>query len=122
MSGNQERVLYGGEMLTTNNRMELMAAIRGLEALTRSCTVVLVTDSKYVINGITQWMSGWKRNDWRTASKLPVKNADLWRRLDDITQKHTIDWQWVKGHSGDLYNDRADALANRGIDERLESE
>ncbi len=121
VGGAREKTLHGGEAQTTNNRMELMAAIQGLGGLTKSCRVVLTTDSKYVINGVTQWMLSWKRNGWRTASKKPVKNIDLWRRLDELAQKHTIEWQWVKGHSGHSYNERADALANLGIDE-LESD
>ncbi len=113
----REKTLHGGEAQTTNNRMELMAAIRGLGALTKSCKVILTTDSKYVLNGATQWLVGWKQNGWRTANKQAVKNIDLWQQLDDIAQKHTIQWRWVKGHSGHGYNERADALANLGIDE-----
>jgi len=109
--------MYGGEPETTNNRMELMAAIRGLETLTKPCQVVLTTDSRYVMDGITSWMANWKKRGWKTASKQPVKNVDLWQRLDAAAQPHTIDWQWVKGHSGHPENERADALANRGIDE-----
>jgi ribonuclease HI len=117
VSSAREKTLHGGEAQTTNNRMELMAAIRGLRALTKSCSVVLTTDSKYVLNGATQWLAGWKQNGWRTANKKPVKNIDLWQQLDDVTQSHTIQWRWVKGHSGHDYNERADALANLGIDE-----
>ena len=115
--GNHEKELYGGEMLTTNNRMELMAAIRGLESLTRPCSVRLTTDSNYVKDGITEWMPNWKKRGWKTAAKKPVKNVDLWRRLDDAVQPHQVSWHWVKGHSGHPENERADELANRGIDE-----
>ena len=114
-----EKELYGAEAATTNNRMELMAAIQGLEALTEARRVVLVTDSQYLKNGITQWLANWKRKGWRTASKQPVKNVDLWQRLDEIAGRHEIDWQWVKAHSGHAENERADQLANRGIDELL---
>ena len=108
--------LHGGDPNTTNNRMELMAAIRALETLNKPCSVRLNTDSKYVMKGITEWMINWKKRDWKTASRTAVKNEDLWRRLDDAIQRHTIEWAWVKGHSGDKDNDRADALANLGID------
>lgn len=118
--GTTEKTLCGGEADTTNNRMELMAAIMALEALTKPCQVVLTTDSRYVMDGITQWMANWKKRGWKTASKQPVKNADLWRRLDAACSKHTIEWQWVKGHSGHPENEKADALANRGIDELLQ--
>ena len=118
--GSTEKTLSGGEPDTTNNRMELMAAIMALEALTQPCHVVLTTDSRYVMDGITQWMANWKKRGWKTASKQPVKNADLWRRLDAACSKHTIEWQWVKGHSGHPENEKADALANRGIDELLQ--
>lgn len=114
--GDRERELYGGEPLTTNNRMELTAVIRGLEALKRRCRVRVVTDSQYVRNGITQWIHNWKRNGWRTAGRQPVKNAELWRHLDDLVQVHEVEWEWVKGHSGHPENERADMLANRGID------
>ena len=114
--GDKEKELFGGEPETTNNRMELMAAIVALETLNAPCQVVLTTDSKYVMDGITQWMANWKKRGWKTASKQPVKNVDLWR-LDAAVQRHEIDWQWVKGHSGHPGNERADALANRGIDE-----
>lgn len=113
----KEKEMHGGEPETTNNRMELMAAIAGLEALRQPCEVVLTTDSRYVMDGVTQWMPNWKRRGWKTASKQPVKNVDLWKRLDAATQPHDIDWQWVKGHSGHPGNERADALANKGIDE-----
>ncbi len=115
-----ERVLSGAEAHTTNNRMELLAAIRGLEALKRGCKVRLVTDSQYVRNGITDWMAKWKRNNWRTASRTPVKNADLWQRLDAAARRHDIDWIWVRGHSGHPENERADALARAAIDAMLD--
>jgi ribonuclease HI len=108
--------LYGGEQQTTNNRMELMAAIQGLDSLTRECNVQLYTDSKYVLQGITEWMPSWKKRGWKTAARKPVKNEDLWRMLDAAIQEHEIDWLWVKGHSGDEGNERADTLANLGID------
>lgn len=113
----KEKTLYGGEKETTNNRMELMAAIRGLEALQKSCQVSLTTDSQYVKNGITQWMKGWKSRGWKTADKKPVKNKDLWERLDGIVAKHQVEWHWVRGHTGHPENERADQLANQGIDE-----
>ena len=108
--------LHGGEHDTTNNRMELMAAICALEALKKPCVVHLYIDSKYVLDGITKWMVNWKKAGWKTAAKKPVKNEDLWRRLDLAIQMHTIDWRWVKGHSGNQGNERADALANLGVD------
>jgi ribonuclease HI len=112
----QEKELYGGEPAnTTNNRMELMAAIQALESLTRSATVRLHTDSAYLRNGITKWLPVWKRNGWKTADKRPVKNADLWQRLDAAADRHDVDWRWVKGHAGTAGNERADALANRGM-------
>ena len=110
-----EKELHGGEPATTNNRMELMAAIRALESLTRPSVVRLHTDSSYLRNGITSWLAGWKRNGWKTAARQPVKNADLWRRLDAAAKKHTVEWLWVKGHAGVPGNERADALANRGM-------
>lgn len=113
----QEKTLSGGEALTTNNRMELMAAIAGLEALTRPCEVVITTDSQYVRQGITEWLANWKRRGWKTADRRPVKNVDLWQRLDAAAAPHRIDWQWVRGHSGHVENERADALANQAIDE-----
>ena len=116
-SKGKERELCGGEAHTTNNRMELMAAISALETLTRPCKVRLHTDSKYVLQGITEWLPGWKQRGWKTASKQPVKNDDLWRRLDAATNRHQIEWIWVKGHSGHDGNERADELANRGIEE-----
>jgi ribonuclease HI len=113
-----ERELYGGEALgTTNNRMELMAAIQALESLTRPVAVRLHTDSAYLRNGITQWLPTWKRNGWMTAGKQPVKNADLWRRLETAVERHQVDWLWVKGHAGNPGNERADALANGGMAE-----
>jgi ribonuclease HI len=108
--------LYGGNKDTTNNRMELMAAIQALEALTKPCSVQLNSDSSYVLKGITEWMPNWKKRGWKTAAKHPVKNVDLWQRLDAAIAPHDIEWKWVKGHSGDKGNDRADALANLGID------
>ena len=115
--GKVEKELYGGAPQTTNNQMELTAVIRALEALKEPCDVTLYTDSKYVIDGITQWIHGWKRNGWRTASKQPVKNGEIWQQLDKAAARHTIQWKWVKGHSGHPENERADQLANRGIDE-----
>ncbi|HET9352318.1 MAG TPA: ribonuclease HI, partial [Burkholderiales bacterium] len=110
-----EKELWGGEAATTNNRMELMAAIRALEALKRRCRVRLYTDSLYVMKGISAWIGDWKRRGWRTADKKPVKNEDLWRRLDELAAKHDIEWRWVRGHAGHPENERADQLANRGI-------
>ena len=110
--GKTERDISGGEEHTTNNRMEMMAAIVALETLTRPCKVTLSTDSVYVRDGITKWIHGWKRNGWRTASKKPVANAELWQRLDSATRQHQIDWRWVKGHAGDPDNERADQLAS----------
>ena len=115
--GDKEKELYGGEPDTTNNRMELMAAIRALEALKRPCRVVLTTDSEYLRKGITEWMANWKRRGWKTADKKPVKNRELWQRLDTAASRHRIQWDWVRGHSGHPENERADQLANRGIDE-----
>ena len=119
--GKHEKVLHGGESLTTNNRMELLAAIRGLEALTRPCAVDLYTDSQYVRKGITQWIHNWKKNGWKTAGKKDVKNRDLWQELDELMRKHQVQWHWVKGHAGHPGNEKADALANRGIDEMQRS-
>lgn len=113
--GSKERELFGGERETTNNRMELTAVIRALDSLTRSVTVHVHTDSKYVQQGITKWIHGWKRNGWRTSAKEPVKNADLWQHLETAAQKHQVHWHWVKGHAGHEGNERADALANRGV-------
>lgn len=115
--GDTEKELWGGESETTNNRMELTAAIRALEALTRPTAVILHTDSTYVRNGIRSWLAGWKRNGWRTSAKKPVKNKDLWQQLDELASTHDVDWRWVKGHAGDVGNERADELANRGCDE-----
>ena len=115
--GDNEKELWGGEHNTTNNRMELTAAIEGLKALKRGSLVTLTTDSKYVRNGITQWITNWKSKGWRTANKQQVKNQDLWQQLDELSQYHDITWHWVKGHSGHKENDLADVLANRGIDE-----
>jgi ribonuclease HI len=117
MFGAHERELWGGEPATTNNRMELMAAIAALEALTRPCEVTLFTDSQYLRQGITEWLAGWKARGWRTADKKPVKNEDLWRRLDLARAHHRVQWKWVKGHAGDPLNERADALARRGLEE-----
>ena len=115
ISGPHRKELSGGEPLTTNNRMELMAAISALEALKRGSHIELHTDSAYVKNGITGWIYGWKRNGWRTADKKPVKNADLWQRLDGAIARHAIDWRWVKGHAGNVENERADELARAEI-------
>lgn len=114
--GDHERELFGGEPQTTNNRMELMAAISALEALTRRCEVIVTTDSTYVLKGITEWVPGWKQRGWKTASKQPVKNVDLWQRLDDAVSRHDVSWEWVKGHAGHPENERADELARRGIE------
>ena len=113
----RERYLHGGEPETTNNRMELMAAIKALQALKRRCKIELTTDSLYVRNGITLWVPKWKTKDWRNSQKKPIKNQDLWQQLDALTAKHDITWHWVKGHSGHRENELADELANRGIDE-----
>ncbi|MEQ8799854.1 MAG: ribonuclease HI [Salinisphaeraceae bacterium] len=115
--GDHRRELCGGEERTTNNRMELLAAIRALESLRQPCRVQLYTDSNYVRQGITDWLPRWQKNGWRTAGRKPVKNADLWQQLDALNQKHEVAWHWVKGHAGDPGNEAADALANRGIDE-----
>jgi ribonuclease HI len=116
-SGPTEKELFGGDPQTTNNRMELMAVIQALEALKRPCHVVLHADSQYVLKGINEWLAGWKAKGWKTAAKQPVKNVDLWQRLDALVSQggHQIDWRWVKGHDGDPGNERADALANRGV-------
>ena len=111
----KEKELSGGEAMTTNNRMELMGAISALETLTRPCTVALHTDSQYLRQGITAWIHGWKRNGWKTADKKPVKNEELWKRLDAALGRHKIEWKWVKGHAGDEMNERADALARAGM-------
>jgi ribonuclease HI len=115
--GDHEKELHGGEAHTTNNRMELMAAISALEALKRPCTVDLYTDSEYLKGGITGWINGWKRNGWRTADRKPVKNMDLWQRLDAALERHKVNWHWVRGHSGHAMNERADRLAREAIAE-----
>lgn len=116
LSGKHRRELKGGDPDTTNNRMELLAAIRALEALKRPCEVEIHTDSQYLRRGVTEWIRIWKRNHWKTASRKPVRNRDLWERLDDLQARHRIRWYWVKGHSGDPGNERADRLANEAID------
>ena len=113
--GSHEKELFGGEAHTTNNRMELTAIIQGLAALKRPCAVVIYTDSQYVKNGMEKWIQGWKKNGWKTASKQPVKNEDLWQQLDRLAAQHQIQWQWVRGHAGHAENERADALANQGV-------
>ncbi len=115
VAGEHRKELFGGEPDTTNNRMELMAAISALEALKKPCDITLHIDSQYVRQGITQWIHGWKKNGWKTADKKPVKNAELWQRLEQATKRHRIDWQWVKGHAGDPMNERADELAREGV-------
>ena len=115
ISGEHRKELFGGERETTNNRMELMAAIEALDALKRSSNVVLHTDSTYVKDGITKWIHGWRRSGWRTAAKKPVKNSELWQRLDEASKRHDIDWRWVKGHAGHPENERADELARSGV-------
>lgn len=112
-----EKTLHGGEAMSTNNRMELTAVIKGLEALTKPCKVHITTDSKYVLKGVTEWMANWKLRNWRTASKKPVLNVELWKELDELVVKHELEWSWVKGHSGHVENEIADQLANLGIDE-----
>ncbi len=114
--GNLEKELFGGEPETTNNRMELMAAIEGLKALKRPCSIILTTDSQYVRKGITEWMTGWKRKNWKTAAGKPVKNQDLWQLLDEQSQRHDIDWRWIKGHAGHRENEIADQLACKGAE------
>jgi ribonuclease HI len=116
-SGDRQLTLYGGEDPTTNNRMELTAVIRALEALKMKCHIELYTDSKYVLQGITEWLPNWKKRNWLTASKKPVQNVDLWQALDKLVSQNEINWHWVKGHSGDRGNEIADQLANKGIDE-----
>ena len=118
-AGERERELCGYEPETTNNRMELMAVIRALEALKRPCDVRIVTDSQYVMKGVTEWMAAWKRRGWRTADRKPVRNVDLWQRLDAALARHRVRWSWVRGHTGHDGNERADALANRAIDEEV---
>ena len=115
----REKELSGGEPNTTNNRMEMMAVISGLETLKRPCLVEVFTDSQYVQKGISQWLHGWKRRGWKTADNSPVKNEDLWRRLDDLAARHQVTWTWVRGHAGHPENERADALARRGLEEAL---
>ena len=117
--GDREKELCGGEPATTNNRMEMMAAIQALEALNRPCRVELHTDSQYLMKGVTEWLAGWKARGWKTASKEPVKNVDLWRRLDEARLRHQVDWRWVKGHAGHELNERADALARKGLKDAL---
>jgi len=117
ISGNRRKTLHGGAQETTNNRMELTAVIEALNALQGKQRVVLHSDSKYVLEGISRWIDGWKKRGWKTAAKKPVKNQDLWQALDRARERHVIDWKWVKGHAGDPGNEEADALANRGIDE-----
>lgn len=113
--GDVEKELFGGEANTTNNRMELMAAIEGLKALKRPCSVVLTTDSQYVMKGINEWLAGWKKKGWRNVAKQPIKNQDLWQQLDAECQRHQVEWRWVRGHTGHAENERADQLANKGV-------
>ena len=115
-SGGHEKELFGGEKLTTNNRMELSAPIEALASLKRSCEITIYTDSEYVRKGMTEWIGGWQRRGWKTADGKPVKNADLWQRLDALCKLHQVEWRWVKGHAGDPGNERADQLANRGVE------
>jgi ribonuclease HI len=115
-AGQHEKTLFGGETLTTNNRMELTGVIEALKALTRPCDVIIHTDSQYVQKGISEWIGGWKRRGWITADKKPVKNADLWQTLDELAVKHNVQWKWVRGHAGDPGNERADQLANQGVE------
>jgi len=117
--GGREKSLSGGEAPTTNNRMELTAAIRALDALSERCSVTLFTDSKYVMQGLNEWLPGWKKRGWKTADKKPVKNQDLWQALDAANARHQVDWRWVKGHAGDPGNEMADQLANRGLEQHL---
>lgn len=117
----KEREIWGGEADTTNNRMELTAAIQALETLNRGVSVILYTDSTYVKDGITSWISGWKARNWKTAAKKPVKNVDLWQALDEAVSKHDVEWRWIKGHAGHPENERADELARRGVDEARNS-
>jgi ribonuclease HI len=116
VAGGKEKEMFGGESNTTNNRMELKAVIEALTALTRPCDVIVHTDSQYVQKGISEWIHGWKKRGWKTAAKEPVKNADLWMALDEAQARHKIEWRWVKGHAGHEGNERADALANRGVE------
>ena len=117
--GESEKEMWGGDKVTTNNRMEMMAAIEALEVLTRPSKVRLFTDSEYLRKGITEWITGWKKRQWKNSAGKPVKNVDLWKRLDELTLPHDIEWRWVKGHSGDPGNERADQLANRGYEEQV---
>lgn len=117
--GGHEKELFGGEAQTTNNRMELTAVLSGLKTLNRPCDVVICTDSQYVKNGMESWIHNWKKNGWKTAGRQPVKNADLWQQLDEQVARHRVRWQWVKGHAGHAENERADALANRGVEQVL---
>lgn len=117
--GTHEKELFGGEAQTTNNRMELTAVLFGLKTLNRPCDVVICTDSQYVKNGMESWIHNWKKNGWKTAGRQPVKNADLWQQLDEQVARHRVRWQWVKGHAGHTENERADALANRGVEQAL---
>jgi ribonuclease HI len=118
--GKVEKTLHGGEQLSTNNRMEMTAVIKGLEALTRASNVLITTDSKYVLKGMTEWLDNWKARNWKTASKKPVQNVELWKQLDLLVNQHSVEWAWVKGHSGHAENEIADQLANLGIDELIE--
>ncbi len=120
-AGDQEKSLAGAEQMTTNNRMELKAAIEGLKALKKHCDVTLYTDSQYVKRGITEWLTNWKQKGWKTAARKPVKNMDLWQQLDELQAQHKVDWRWIKGHAGIEGNERADMLANAAIDKLLES-
>ena len=117
--GGHEKELFGGEAQTTNNRMELTAVLSGLRTLNRPCDVVICTDSQYVKNGMESWIHNWKKNGWKTSGRQPVKNADLWQQLDEQVARHRVRWQWVKGHAGHAENERADALANRGVEQAL---
>ncbi len=121
-SGDKEKHLHGGETLTTNNRMEMTAVIEALKALKMPCHVSLYTDSKYVMQGVTEWLSGWKARGWKTASKDPVKNVDLWQEIDSLLGTHEITWHWVKGHAGHPGNELADALANKGVEEHMKNQ
>ena len=116
---NDQSDLYGFDLKTTNNKMELKAVIEGLKIINPKTNVTIITDSQYVKNGINQWIFNWKKNGWKTAAKKPVKNIDLWKELDDLVENHSVDWEWVKGHSGNPGNERADQLANKGIDDYL---
>ena len=119
---NDQSDLYGFDLKTTNNKMELKAVIEGLKTINPKTNVTIITDSQYVKNGINQWIFNWKKNGWKTAAKKPVKNIDLWKELDDLVENHSVDWEWVKGHSGNPGNERADQLANKGIDDYLKKE